>query len=229
MPELRNADGDEILFTTITFPLAKGVAPDAVRAALAKLPELRPASATFWNWLETEGRAGDMRLKNPLPSGESISTYMDDGSLVLGNVELNRRDVTLSVNSAARKERGLALLAPALSGLVGDHRIASKTLEQLQASGPKQQKAKPSGLSAQLEREAAKETLDRYYESVLGDKVPMLGDMTPLQAAKTVPGREKLAVWLKYLENQTSKQESNLANYDFGWLWERLGVSALRR
>jgi hypothetical protein len=33
--------------------------------------------------------------------------------------------------------------------------------------------------------------------------VPMLGNLTPRSAARTKSGREKLAVWLKHLENRS--------------------------
>ena len=43
---------------------------------------------------------------------------MDDGAIVLGNIELTEKAVTLSVNSEARAARGRALLEPILAGLV---------------------------------------------------------------------------------------------------------------
>ena len=43
---------------------------------------------------------------------------MDDGAIVLGNLEMKARRVSLTANSEARAIRGQALLAGALGGLV---------------------------------------------------------------------------------------------------------------
>jgi len=57
MPDLRNADGDELLQCTVRYPLADGTADDDVRAALDSCADLRPATATQWNWVRREKRA----------------------------------------------------------------------------------------------------------------------------------------------------------------------------
>jgi len=54
MPDLRNTDGDELLQCTVSYPLAEGTADDDVRAALGSCADLRPASATLWNWVRLE-------------------------------------------------------------------------------------------------------------------------------------------------------------------------------
>lgn len=231
MPEIRNNDGDEFLFTTVHYPLAPHATADAVRTALGALTALRQESDTFWNWIED---AKPPSMKSPIaaaPAGKTFSTFMDDGALVLGNVELKESELTLSVNSLARAERGQAMLTPILAGLVRTPLTESQTVEQSIASRPNPKKISPSGLSPEEERAIICQTLDRHYASLLDDKVPALGDMTPRQAAKTAKGREKLVAWLKYLENQSSKHDADnpMANYDFGWMWERLGISELRR
>jgi hypothetical protein len=46
----------------------------------------------------------------------------------------------------------------------------------------------------------------------------------------TQRGRDKLVAWLKYLENCSAKHDPSepMANYDFAWLWAKLGVTDLR-
>ena len=51
-------------------------------------------------------------------SGGVWNVTLDDGGVVLGNIELKDGAVVLSVNSAARAERGRASLSGALAGLV---------------------------------------------------------------------------------------------------------------
>lgn len=60
----------------------------------------------------------------------------------------------------------------------------------------------------------------------------MLGNKTPRQAARSAAGRQKVAEWLKYLENQTTRQTDAadpMATYSFEWMWNELGVHHLRR
>ena len=60
----------------------------------------------------------------------------------------------------------------------------------------------------------------------------MLGNLTPRAAARAAPGREKLAVWLKHLENRSRQRPDPtdpMATYDFAWLWRELKVEDLRR
>jgi hypothetical protein len=50
----------------------------------------------------------------------------------------------------------------------------------------------------------------------------------------SVPGsqRRRAAGWLKMMENTTAKAADHngaLAIYDFGWLWNELGIDELRR
>jgi hypothetical protein len=73
--------------------------------------------------------------------------------------------------------------------------------------------------------------MDRYYMGLLDEPVPMLGNMTPRRAAKSVKGREKLVAWLKLLENGAAKHGSGspMAGYDVTWMWHELGVANLRR
>jgi hypothetical protein len=76
------------------------------------------------------------------------------------------------------------------------------------------------------------EHMDRHYREVLGQPVPMLGGKSPRAAVRTASGRIKVAGWLKMMENRTAKSADHnnaLAIYDFGWLWNELGLDELRR
>jgi hypothetical protein len=76
------------------------------------------------------------------------------------------------------------------------------------------------------------ETLDRHYRGLLDTPIATLENQSPRTAAQTPSGREKLVKWLKMLENLTAKSGDHdraFADYSFGWLWEELGVSELRK
>ena len=60
----------------------------------------------------------------------------------------------------------------------------------------------------------------------------MLGDITPRAAARSKAGRERLATWLKHLENRSGNQpdpNDPMETYDFTWIWRELDIENLRR
>ena len=73
--------------------------------------------------------------------------------------------------------------------------------------------------------------MDEHYRGLLDQPIPALGNLSPRQAACTVKGREKVVAWLKSLENHSAKRPAGdlIGEYDFGWMWQELGLAALRR
>ncbi len=74
--------------------------------------------------------------------------------------------------------------------------------------------------------------LDRQYRDTLDGPVGMIGNISPRAAVKTAKGRQRVADWLKCLENPSASHvdpKDPMATYDFGWLWRELGIESLRR
>jgi len=228
LPQMCNTDGDELVFTTISFPLKPEASGDAIRLALAAIPALRAESKTFWNWIDRKERT----CKKRQTDSQTFITTLDDGSLVLGTVEMKDKMLVLEANSQQRAERGRALIAQVLAGIVGEPLNEARTVAQLMASRPaRKSRALSSGLSPDEERAVIQESLDRHYMDLLDEPVPMLGNMTPRRAAKSPKGRDKLVAWLKLLENGAARHASGsaMADCDLTWMWEELGVANLRR
>ena len=59
----------------------------------------------------------------------------------------------------------------------------------------------------------------------------MLGDVSPRRAARSEDGRRAVANWLESLEQTSARLAADdpMRDYDFGWMWEELGVRDLRR
>lgn len=225
-PELLNSEGDPLDFTTLHFPLLPGVKPEQVRKALASIPGLRQENPSFWNWLAEPGtkpKTIPRRAKD-----QTLITTMEEGSLVLGTLALKGRRLSLEVNSVARAERGRMLLEPVLAGLVGPPLTERTDLEQMLAA--ERPPPEPSGLSKEDERALVHQSIDDHYWRILEEPIPALGGKSPRAAAKTPKGREKVAAWLKTLENHSAKRPAGdpIAEYDFGWIWRELWVEALR-
>jgi hypothetical protein len=227
-PRLYNSDGDEVVFHELRFPLAARATPEAVASRLDQLAGLRKENARFWNWL------GDDSPARPPESGPANALHwnvtMEDGTIVRGNIELTEGAVLLSVNSAARAAEGMAMLRGVLAELVRAPLTEIQTIEQARASQPDTLPA--NEVPPEVATELVHAMLNKQYRALLDEPVPMLGDRSPRQAARTKAGRERLVAWLKFLENRSADQRDPtdpMATYDFGWLWRELGIEALRR
>jgi hypothetical protein len=231
IPEVRNAEGDELLFCTVHYPFAPGAAADDIRLALSRCPELRQENATFWNWIGPRRPAKPLGGPTQSLKSQTFSTSLDNGSLVLGTVELKDKELILSVNSPARSERGRALLSEVLGGLVVQPLVEIQTLEQCMATRDPAPPP-PLNLSEEERRTIIRDGLDRHYRDLLDQPIPALGNKSPRAAVKTAKGRAKVVDWLKTLENHTAKfagSNDEMATYNFTWLWTELGVNELRR
>jgi hypothetical protein len=229
LPQVTNSDGEPLEFQTLHYPLERGATAKAVRSALATVPDFRQENDDFWNWLEAKG--SKTRPAGTTAKAQSFITQTDDGTIVLGNIELRRTMLTLSVNSPSRAQRGRALLDRVLKELVRDPLIETQTLEQIMVSRPAGKAKSSSGLSAEDERAVIHQSLNGHYSQMLDEPIPALGNVTPMSAVKTTKGREKVIAWLNLLENHSAQQPAGdpMANYDFTWMWQKLGLADRRR
>lgn len=227
-PKLLNSEGDEVVFHTVTFPFAPDAAREAIARRLGEMPASHQAAPTFWNWL---GAASPRALRSSDEKDLIWHVTMDDGTVVLGNVELTARAVSLTANSAARAGRGREMFATALGGLVGAPRSECQTVEQMQAA-PRPAGDRPTADIPPEEWTAlVHAALDAQYRALLDEPVPMLGNVSPRTAARSARGRRNVAAWLKHLENHARNlpdQNDPMATYDFTWLWRTLKVEQLR-
>jgi hypothetical protein len=227
-PTVRNADGDAVIFHEVRFPLPPQTTSEEIADRLDAIASLHRENKTVWNWL------ADPAPPHPSGDAENVLAWnvtMEDGRTVLGNVEIKEHALVVSVNSASRAERATIMLRAALAELVTAPLTEIQTLDQMMA----QHRDRPrpaSDIPLEMQTKLVHEALDRQYRALLDQPVPMLGDKTPHAAARTPAGRERLAVWLKHLENRSRQQldpANPMATYDFAWLWRELKVDHLRR
>lgn len=229
-PSLENAEGDEIMFHDVRFPLASGVTQKQIATRLNSIPAMSQENSKFWNWLQEKPKG---RAKAKDSDTLCLDTTMDNGRRVLGNAELKGRFLHLSINSAARAEKGIALVQKHLGDLVGAPLTEIRTVEQMTAEGPAEDdEATTSDIPPEIAEQILHQFLDRQYREILDQPVGMLGNKTPRQAVKTPAGRQAVAEWLKYIENQAARRPNPadpMATYNFEWMWIELGVGDLRQ
>lgn len=230
-PQLANTDGEDLLFHELRFPFAKGVLQSQVAAALDKVNGLEPAGAKFWNWLapKTGNKKGQAQGKK---AGLALGT-LTEGGTVLGTVEIKGKALILEVNSEERALRGEALIKDATGDLLRPPLTKIQTVEQIMREREDQTDESFDGadeVPPEILRQITLEHLDRHYRETLDQPLPALDDKTPRKAVRTAAGRKKVVEWLKYLENASAKKVgSPMADYDFGWMWDELGLGDMRQ
>jgi hypothetical protein len=228
LPHLTNTDGEDLEFHELRFPFATGVAQGQVAAALDAAAELTPDGPKSWSWLATAKGAPKARRKKP---GSALGTFAEGGT-VLGALELKGKALILQVNSKERAARGEVLVRKAAGDLLRAPLTTIQTVEQAMrdrdAHGGQSNDA--DEIPPEIARQIMQEHFDRHYRATFDQPIPALGGKTPRRAVRSAAGRKKVVEWLKLLENNSAKAEGTpMAEYDFRWMWEELGVLDERR
>jgi len=240
MPEFRNSDGESILFCNVHFPVLDDMM--AVAAILDEIPELMRVPEAEesegsndeleWSWV-APGDPGYRSLQRDkgtaLPKEITEDTADDIGLTGLGFVVLNTKTLILDANSRERGERGQALLESHLGDLIG-RAVTSctdihKMMEDRGKQDPREEIEKPPP-DEDLEQ-SIHDYFDKHYHRVLDTPIPLLGQMTPREAAnRSVESRFEVIDWLKGLENVEQRNACNVGStaYDTTWMWRELGI-----
>lgn len=228
-PHLTNTDGDELEFHELHFPFAPRVAQGQVAAALSRVPDLSRDGSKSWDWLaRTKPASGKKKEAAPDLALETFS----EGGTVLGSMEMKGKALILRVNSKERAVRGEAMIMAAVGDLLRPPLTTIQTVEQAMRDrdargGPKNA---AEDIPPDVARQIMQDHLDRHYRATLDQPLPVLGGKSPRQAVRSASGRRKVVDWLKYLENSSARNEgAPLADYDFRWMWEELGLADERR
>lgn len=212
VPELATMEGDAIEPATVRFPVQEEHREQVIQR-LQQAPGLvRDGEAFNWRWLaDTEDRS------------------TPEETIVLGMIELSAKGLSISVFSRSRAERGKQYLADLLHGLVGAPLTAHQTMESMLDESPEPTaSAEPEdeALTEAELRALANDHLDKHYHRVIDEPLPMLDRRTPRECAKDPDMRDEVILWIKVLENRTAGSPND--DYDFGWMWEELGVADSR-
>jgi hypothetical protein len=218
LPTLQTTDGDSLLISRTRLPLA-GTAHAATEvaqrldAAADAGWQRDEASVAAWTWLRD--RAGAP-------------------STVLAQVKLEPDALVLETLSHQRTEAALATLRSMLGKLVGRGlTVHEDPFQAIAQAKPRAGASKPPALSpddAAAMASAVAQFKQEHYRRTLDEKVPMLGDRTPRQCARTKQGRKLLVRWLKDLENSELRRARGTDDpaFDFAWMWQELRIESER-
>ncbi len=221
LPEVRNTDGDELVFSEARFPITGELA--SVIAGLDAINELErdDPDVMQWNWL---GHGSPFKRVSRGKS-HTFKAEEDAGRTILGNIEIGEGALVLSTNSKERADKGRDLLLSHLDGLVGQpltsHQTLEKMLDERPGSAPVQ-----SELPPEVAAQVIHSYLETHYRQALDDPLPYFDGKTPRQAARTKKGRVQVISWLKKLENSEGRRAASQGQqpYDFQWMWREMKI-----
>jgi hypothetical protein len=218
MPTLQTTDGDSLLISRTRLPLANSDA----------------AAAEITQRLDAAADAGWQRDAPDAPEWTWLRDRADAPSTVLAQVKLEPGALVLETLSQKRTDAALAALRSILGELVGRgltvHEDPFQALAQRESRGGTSIPPAPSPDDAAAMADAVAQFKQQHYRRTLDEKVPMLGDRTPRQCARTKQGRKQLVRWLKDLENSELRQAhgTGVPPFDFAWMWQELGLESER-
>jgi hypothetical protein len=226
LPEVRNTDGDELVFSEARFPITGELA--SVIAGLDAINEFErdDPEVMQWNW-HGHGSPSKRVLRG---KSHTFKAEEDAGRTILGNIEIGEDALILSTNSVERADKGRDLVLSRLDGLVGppltSHQTLEKMLDERSGSTPVQ-----SELPPEVAEQVIHSYLETHYRQALDDPLPYFDGKTPRQAAKTKKGRVQVINWLKKLENSEARRAASQEQqpYDFQWMWREMKVDDARR
>lgn len=211
-PPRFNSDGEELSFHAISYPLTPGASVDAIARRLGEIPELLAEEEHLWNWTDSvDGSApATPSAKVSHVENERLHIELEDGTPVLATIELTTDMLVLSANSKPRADRAKVMLKSVLKGQLGQPHTQIRSLEELAA----------------LE-DGESPAVGDILEKLLDLPLDVLDELTPREAVKTKKGRDQVVKWLKEME-EWARDRPEAEGYDFGWMWEELGLAGLR-
>ena len=227
-PELRNTDGDEILFSEVRFPICGDEAEVAAAVDGIENIERNGPGEASWTW--HGGGSPSQRTAAGKHEGLTLQSVDDGGRTSLGNIEIGDGIILLNTNSRQRAERGRDLLASRLGALAGapliSHEGIGRTKEPSAGSRVPEEDEIPPEIAAQI----LQDFLEDHYRRLLDGPVPVLDGRTPRQAVKTRKGRGQVIEWLKYLENAEYRRANGDGRepHDMTWMWRELKLEGER-
>jgi len=151
----------------------------------------------------------------------------------MGRVTLEQDRLILETNSNKHLEKGKKLVTKYL----GDAACFQQTL--IESAAEKLQSAQKSTNSTSIEPQLLeapevqaqlKAMMKAHWDNWFNEPIPMLGNKTPRQAAKTKAGQEKLGALLAHYDRMDKDAgENNLLKVDINYLRKELGLLDSRK
>ena len=209
LPDLRNTDDDPMEFHKLTYDVDSAELAIEKLAALCEtesIDEIRAAAV-----MDKAGNIASVRF-NWDQIGNPIHKAMPN--TVLGKIEINGKQMTVTVNSASRAkkiqkeiEKRLGSAAKLRLDVISDlDAIVNEELENVPMT------EKDLMDSPEIQRHIA-QMLEAHWNSWVDQKIPALGNKSPKQAVRTADGREAVEALLLDAE-KTTRNDPTRSSFD---------------
>jgi hypothetical protein len=207
-PQFCNTDGDPLEFHTLTFHIESA---EAAFHALASLALTRTKDDLLEDAeFDRAGNLNAVTFEWLKKGNRKISTW---DNTIMGTIRISANSLTAKVNSAKRAVRIRAEIKKRLGALATHRSTLAQTHEDALETSPKRMSAK-TDLDSERDsefmvdpevRKLARESLQKQVEEWVHQKIPVLGNRTPMQAVREPDGREivesLLLDWERRAEN----------------------------
>jgi len=217
MPEFRNMDGKELIFTKSTY-------------------EFNPSDRTVI--INTLSKIGEFEFEVDAEELDDLFVWVDEPDnpslmdhVVKGRIEIGKRHLKTDCNSAERDNQLRSKLMAVLNGLITHRKTASEPLDMSrladraegelsgQETGVLNLEDLPEDARAELI-----EHMEDIYMKWADTPVPVLDDKTPREAVKSDEGKKQVISLLIDWENSQSRVENPQFAFDFSKLRKALGL-----
>jgi len=192
-PRLCNTDGDPLVFHTLTFQIESA---EAAFEALAPLAVGRSKDDLLDDAeFDQAGKLLSVEFDWLKKGNRKISSW---DNTILGSITISEHSLVAEVNSENRAGRLRAGIEKRLGALATHQTTVAQTPEDMLKNAPKKKTAR-----AELDddevgdilrdpevRKKAQESVQKQVEAWVHQKIPILGNRTPLEAVRDPDGRE---------------------------------------
>jgi len=230
--ELFNKDGERFKLCTTTFPLK--VATSKAVASLNALEELEfDNEDRHWIWLKESYLNQEISVVKEGSEGKKIFTdttvQAEDGTnySLYAELSIKKKQLIVEVNSEQRATIVEFFLKEKLGKMIGEPTINIKIPEEFPDKG-EGDSISEAHVASREEIAVVQTMMDQHYRAWVDNKIPVLGSKSPREAMKTKEGRKNVISLLKEFENIEARKSRTMPEqrYDFGWLFEELGIKA---
>jgi hypothetical protein len=200
-PELRNTDGDPMEFHKLTYDVESADQAVEKLASLCETEttdEIRAAAA-----MDKGGNIARVEF-NWDQIGNPIHQAMPN--TVLGKIKINGKQMTVTVNSAARAKKIQKEIKKRLGAAAKLRLDVISDLDAMmnEEAGNEPMTEKELMESPEIQQHIA-QMLETHWDSWVDQKIPALGNKTPKQAVRTADGREAVEALLLDAEKMTRR------------------------
>lgn len=225
LPTMQNTDGEPFSMRKVVFDI------DSAERAFEALRPLDPgddADLALAQERDASGRLVKAELSWVEPL-EKPRAGMSNRVLAFVRIEGSR--LVAEVNSEARERRLRGVVEKALGPAARYRATEIQSLEQaMKEAGSRERTVPPRAIDDALLAESPEvqaildEHMTRHYEDWVSERIPALGNRTPMQAMKTAAGRDAVEALVMQIERDSARMHPPMNPGIVRRLRERLGL-----